>query len=71
MIAPACSGREETMLQVRRLPDGTRTLMVFSSVARLVEQLGPDQQWVCVPLRAATVAARQASVDRISLDPVL
>ncbi|HLK00656.1 MAG TPA: SAV_915 family protein [Streptosporangiaceae bacterium] len=71
VIAPACSGRDETVLQVRRLPDGTRTLVLFSSVARLMEELGPDQQWVCVPLDAATVAARHASVDRVSLDPVL
>lgn len=71
VIAPACAGRGETMLQVRELADGTRTLELFSSVARLVDELGPDQQWVCVPLAAATVAARQARVDRVSLDPVL
>jgi hypothetical protein len=71
VIVPASAGRDDTLLQVRQLADGTRSLAVFSSVARLVDELGPDQAWVCVPLRAATAAAQRARVDQVSLDPVL
>jgi len=58
-------------LEVRLRADGTRTLPVFSSVARLVDELGPQQPWVCLPMRAAAEAASRASVDRVTLDPVL
>jgi len=71
VIVPAYAGADDTVLQVRQLPDGTRTLAVFSSVARMVDELGPEQAWVCVPLGAATAAAQRAMVDRVSLDPVL
>ncbi len=58
-------------LEVRLLADGTRTLPVFSSVARLMDELGPQQPWVCLPMRAAAEAATRAAVDRVTLDPVL
>jgi hypothetical protein len=71
VIVPAQTGRGETLLQIRQLPDGTRTLPVFSSVARLMDEMGPQQAWVCLPMRACTAAASQARIDRVSLDPVL
>jgi hypothetical protein len=58
-------------LEIRLQADGTRTLPVFSSVARLVDELGPGQPWVCLSMRTATEAATQALVDRVSLDPVI
>jgi uncharacterized protein (DUF849 family) len=69
VIVPAGAGIKH--LEVRLLADGTRTLHVFSSVARLVDELGPQQPWVCVPMRTATAAATRARVDRVTLDPVL
>jgi SseB protein N-terminal domain len=67
------SGRRvgSVQLEIRLLADGTRTLPVFSSVARLVDELGPQQPWVCLPMRAAAEAATRAAVDRVALDPVL
>ncbi len=58
-------------LEIRLQADGTRTLPVFSSVARLVDELGPLQPWVCLPMRIATEAASKALVDRVTLDPVI
>jgi len=69
VIVPAMAGHAR--LEVRLQADGTRTLPVFSSVARLVGELGPEQPWVCVPMRAAAAAAKRADVDRVTLDPVL
>jgi hypothetical protein len=69
VIVPAGAGSKH--LEVRLFADGTRTLQVFSSVARLVDELGPQQPWVCVPMRAATAAASRARVDRVTRDPVL
>jgi hypothetical protein len=66
VIVPA---RQPGQLEVRLLADGTRTLPVFSSVARLVDALGPHQPWVCLPIRTATDAAHKAMVDRITRDP--
>jgi hypothetical protein len=58
-------------VEVRLLADGTRTLPVFSSVARLVDELGPQQAWICLPMQAATEAATRGAVDRVTLDPVI
>jgi hypothetical protein len=69
VIVPAGAGKSQ--LEVRLLADGTRTLPVFSSVARLVDEMGPHQAWVCLPMRAAAAAASRAAVDRVTLDPVL
>jgi len=67
------SGRSPgaVQLEVRLRADGTRTLPVFSSVARLMDELGPQQPWICLPMRAAAEAATRAAVDRVALDPVL
>lgn len=60
------------MLEARLMPDGiTRVLPVFSSVARLVDELGPQQEWVCLPMRTVVAAARDADVSRLTVDPVL
>ncbi|HXL90573.1 MAG TPA: SAV_915 family protein [Streptosporangiaceae bacterium] len=69
VIVPARAGN--TRLEVRLLADGTRTLPVFSSVARMVDELGPEQAWVCLPMRAAAKAASRAQVDRVMVDPIL
>jgi hypothetical protein len=69
VIVPAGAGNAE--LEVRLQADGTRTLPVFSSVARLVGELGPEHPWVCVPMHAAAAAAKRAHVDRVTLDPVI
>ncbi len=61
----------DMQLEIRLQADGTRTLPVFSSVARLVDELGPRQPWVCLPMRAATDAASKALVDRVTLDPAI
>jgi SseB protein N-terminal domain len=58
-------------VEVRLLADGTRTLPVFSSVARLVDELGPRQPWICLPMRAAADAASRGAVDRVAVDPVI
>jgi SseB protein N-terminal domain len=73
VIVPAVAdaGEDGRQLAVRRQADGTRTLPVFSSVARLVDEMGRQQAWVCMPMRAAAAAASRASVDRVTLDPVL
>jgi SseB protein N-terminal domain len=65
------AGVRKSQLEVQLLADGTRTLPVFSSVARLVDEMGPHQAWVCLPMRAAAAAANRAAVDRVTLDPVL
>lgn len=62
---------EAVQLEVRLQADGTWTLPVFSSVARLMDELGPRQPWICLPMRAAAEAATRAAVDRVALDPVL
>lgn len=67
VIAPGNSHR----LVVRQLADGTRTLPVFTSVARLIDELGPQQPWVCLPMRTAAAVATRERVDRVALDPVL
>jgi hypothetical protein len=69
VIVPAYAGSKH--LAVRLLRDGTPTLPVFSSVARLVDEMGPQQPWVCLPMRTAAKAATRAHVDRVTLDPVL
>ena len=68
---PPGSSSGSMQLQIRLLADGTRTLPVFSSVARLVDELGPQQEWVCLPMRTAADAASKALVDRVTLDPAL
>lgn len=69
VIVPA--GADNTRLEVRLLADGTRTLPVFSSVARLVDELGPEQAWVCLPMRIAAKVATRARVDRVMVNPIL
>jgi hypothetical protein len=62
---------EGVQLEIRLQADGTRMLPVFSSVARLMDELGPQQPWICLPMSAAAEAATRAAVDRVALDPVL
>jgi SseB protein N-terminal domain len=69
VIVPARAGN--TRIEVRLLADGTRTLPVFSSVARMVDELGPEQGWVCLPMRTAAKVATRAQVDRVMVNPIL
>lgn len=56
--------------EVRAGADGDIVLLVFSSVAALVAELGRYQPWVCVPWRQAADAAYRAGVACVALDPV-
>jgi SseB protein N-terminal domain len=69
VIVPAGAGN--TRLEIRLQSDGTSTLSVFSSVARMEDELGPQQGWICLPMRTAAAAATRAKVDRVTLDPIL
>lgn len=64
-------GRRELLYEVRDCPDGTRVLPVFTSLDRLVEELGPAQPWAQSPLRAVRALMGAAGVTRVELDPAL
>ncbi|GAA1967514.1 SAV_915 family protein [Kitasatospora viridis] len=63
--------RTELLYEVRRLPDGTGVLPVFTTRERLVEALGPAQPWAQAPLRAVRAIMAAAGVERVELDPEL
>lgn len=64
-------GGGRVKFELRQAADGSAVLPVFSTVARLVHELGRYQAWVCVPLQAARDAAAQAGVSTVVLDPAL
>jgi len=73
VIVPAHPAADTGIVEfeVRQLPDGSIVLPAFSTVAGLVEEFGPYQPWVSVPISAARQAAAQSGVTRVALDPVL
>jgi hypothetical protein len=55
--------------EMRRQPDGTQVLPVYSSVTGLVEALGRYQPWVCIQLTQVLEALDGGRVARVLLDP--
>jgi hypothetical protein len=73
VVAPARPGPRadgaDIVFEMRQQPDGGFVLPVFSSVRRLVEELGRSQPWACVPLRDVLATTAQGAAVRIVLDP--
>lgn len=66
---PLAGGGSDLVFEVRERADGTAVLPVYSSTGRLVAQLGPDQPWALLPLRAAREFMATAGVGLVALDP--
>ncbi|MDH6113293.1 hypothetical protein P3T36_001823 [Kitasatospora sp. MAP12-15] len=64
-------GRRELLYEIRRNPDGSQALPVFSTLERLVDAFGPAQPWAQVPLRAARAVMCAAGVTQLQLDPTI
>jgi len=62
-------GRQDVVYEMRRQPDGTLVLPVFSSLVGLVEGLGQYQPWACVPLDQVTAALGGGRVAQVLVDP--
>ncbi len=75
VVAPArpgpTAGGADIVFEMREQPDGGFVLPVFSSVRRLVEQLGRYQPWACVPLRDVLAKTQRAAAVRVVLDPAI
>jgi len=75
VVAPARpgtgAGGTDIVFEMREQPDGRLVLPVFSSVRRLVEQLGRHQPWACVPLRDVLAKTQRSAAVLVVLDPVI
>jgi SseB protein N-terminal domain len=75
VIAPArprpTAGGADILFEMRQQPDGRFVLPVFSSVRRLVEQLGRYQPWACLPLDEVLAKTSRSPAVRVVLDPVI
>jgi hypothetical protein len=58
----------DLVFEVRELADGTVALPVYSSIARLVAQLGGAQPWAELPLSAAREFMAKVGVRLVVLD---
>lgn len=66
---PSPSDRAAVVFEVRRRPDGSRALPVFSSVRQLVAALGPAQPWAALPMARVLALMGTAGVGQVVLDP--
>lgn len=67
VVVPAHPGPDGVELELIPLGGGTAAVVAFSTVAGLLERLGPDQPWAMVPASTALAAGRRAAA--VVLDP--
>lgn len=65
------NGSRQLLYEVRRNPDGSQVLPVFSTRDRLVDAFGPAQPWAQVPLRAVRAVMYAVGVGEVLLDPTI
>lgn len=61
-------GQDLAEYEFRELPDGRRVLPAFTTVNLLVRQLGKNQPWLRLPIRAVVDLAGD---DHVAVDPVV
>jgi hypothetical protein len=69
VVAPT-RGSGTLALRSGRLPSGERVGIAFSSVARLIEAMGPDQHWIRIDVEAMKAMFAPVGVVHLQIDPI-
>lgn len=64
-------GVRQIMYEARDRADGVRAMPAFTTLDRLVEQLGPAQPWAQLPLASLRALLGEAGVTQVDIDPVV